>query len=303
MSWNENLDRASWRGVEFDCQKLSDDLMRRWARFTYPYKNGADLEDMGREPRSTKVTAVFFGPEYQTDLGALMLVVDAGKAGTFKHPLLGTWKARCSISSIDHDETFRDGCMVELELVEDGTDNELPTVFSVAALKDKVTAEALVLEAAVDDLPSALAGVSEVLDQFDEVLTLVEDFVADVEEEIAYQVDRAQNELRVAVADGIDLCREYFPDENDIYAVVQSSHLVLEHCRQLAARAMSSAATWEQYVMNVEGPLVFVSFDLYQDASRVEELEAMNQIRNPNRLEIGAAITVFAAASEDLDAA
>ena len=296
MSWKNQLDTASFGGATFQCQKLGDGVVRHLATFKYPYKDGADLEDMGREPRTTKLSAVFFGPEYMTDLGELMLVVDAGRAMTFKHPLLGTWKARASLSSIDHTWDFRDGCMVEITVIEDGTNTELPTLFSVAALKDKVTLEQAALALWLADLPTTVDGSPEIVDQFAEVDDLLTDFVADVESELAFHVDQAMNELRNAVADGIDLCREYFPRENDIWNVIKGSHAVLESCRQLAARAMSDLPAWEQYTLLVDTPLPLIAFSKYGDAAESLALEAMNKIRNPNKIDAGTVLTIFAKA-------
>jgi prophage DNA circulation protein len=142
MTWTSgDLELAEYGGVEFHVQRVSDEIARRLAQYKYPYVDGGDLEDRGREPRTTSLTAVFQGPNYITELGRFLRVVDTDDSETFRHPLLGTWTAKVRRLGITHEDTARDMATVEIEVVEDGTRTSLPILFSVAQLSAEVTTQ------------------------------------------------------------------------------------------------------------------------------------------------------------------
>lgn len=162
MAWDRQLDTATFRSIPFEVERIDDSIMRRIAQYKYPWRDGADLEDIGRDPRRTSLTAVFYGDDYETSLSEFMSTVDEGKKGLFVHPILGSWQARLNISSIQHEPGKRDACTVQVEVLEDGTSTELPELYSITALEDEVLTEAAALTAAnTDNIAKVTSAVTE----------------------------------------------------------------------------------------------------------------------------------------------
>jgi len=60
MSWANNLQDASFRGVKFDVARTRDGRQKATASHEYPYLDGADVEDLGGRARHFSMTAVFW---------------------------------------------------------------------------------------------------------------------------------------------------------------------------------------------------------------------------------------------------
>uniref|UniRef100_UPI00301BF033 DNA circularization N-terminal domain-containing protein n=1 Tax=Serratia fonticola TaxID=47917 RepID=UPI00301BF033 len=91
MAWKEDLLDASFRGVTFDCIDTRDTLSRDVAEYRYPYREGADVEDLGGKPDNIRMTAIFFGDDYETHLQAFIKVVNTPGSGELVHPVFGSY--------------------------------------------------------------------------------------------------------------------------------------------------------------------------------------------------------------------
>ncbi|KIP19322.1 DNA circularization family protein [Burkholderia sp. MSHR3999] len=119
MSWKDLLQDASFRGVTFDCVRTRDAAKRGLAKHEYPYLDGADVEDLGRGPRDTHLTAVFWGDDYEASLKAFIDVLDKSGYGELVHPVFGSIpKAQVEDYAISHDAENPDYCTVEIAFVE-----------------------------------------------------------------------------------------------------------------------------------------------------------------------------------------
>ena len=63
MAWETDLQDASFRGVAFDIINTRDSMQRDIAQHEYPYRDGANIDDLGAKPRSLQCQAVFFGDD------------------------------------------------------------------------------------------------------------------------------------------------------------------------------------------------------------------------------------------------
>lgn len=61
MGWAENLQNASFRGVQFDVLNTDEQISRDHAVYEYPFVDGADLHDLGRKARPFRMTAFLWG--------------------------------------------------------------------------------------------------------------------------------------------------------------------------------------------------------------------------------------------------
>lgn len=89
MSWQIPLQTASYRGVDFEVQSVSDNFERSLVEHAYPFLNGADLEDMGLGVRTVQMQAVFFGENYHEDLTLFLEAITKIGADVLIHPILG----------------------------------------------------------------------------------------------------------------------------------------------------------------------------------------------------------------------
>lgn len=288
MSWADSLEMASFGGATFHCERVSDSLVRRWARYAYPYRDGVDVEDMGREPRETTITAVFAGPDYQSDLGALLLVVDDGEPATFTHPLFGSWQARANLTRIEHQHDRRDGCTVELQVLEVGTDTTSQTLFSLSRAKEELTTAMSATAAAVATLPAAT-----LLEEIEAKVAEVVEVAAEMQSSIdaaTTQVERSMNRLRSEVVAAQDKLRRAYTD-NQAYQSIKALNLVAYRAFQMASRALAERPL-SQVAQRAQGPLILAVYAAQGGLDRLAEAERLNRVRNPNRVPVGYSVVL-----------
>ncbi|WP_311207558.1 DNA circularization N-terminal domain-containing protein, partial [Escherichia coli] len=89
MGWAENLQNASFRGVQFEVLNTDEQISRDHAVYEYPFVDGADLHDLGRKARPFRMTAFLWGDDYEYKLGKLTAALDEGGDGELIHPVYG----------------------------------------------------------------------------------------------------------------------------------------------------------------------------------------------------------------------
>ncbi len=87
--WAIPIQKASFKGVEFDVIAVEEAFERAVIEHTYPFVNGADLEDMGLNPQQVQLQAVFFGLSYATRYNQLLSVIQQKGADVLVHPVRG----------------------------------------------------------------------------------------------------------------------------------------------------------------------------------------------------------------------
>jgi prophage DNA circulation protein len=116
MTWADNLLPASFRAIEFDILSTEDEARRALARHSYPYTDGADVEDMGLEERKLSVKAIFYGDDYEERLQAFVAALDQRGAGDLVHPVFGAMDSmQVNTYRVSHDEDKPDQCQVSVE--------------------------------------------------------------------------------------------------------------------------------------------------------------------------------------------
>ena len=66
------IQQASYRGVRFDVLSVDDNLERATITHAYPFVNGGDIEDLGLNPLTIQLQAVFYGEGYYTDFKRIL---------------------------------------------------------------------------------------------------------------------------------------------------------------------------------------------------------------------------------------
>lgn len=119
MTWANNLLTASFRGVPFDVQSVDGEADRALARHAYPYKDGNDIEDMGRRSRRFSFKAIFYGDDYEIRLQKFLAALDERGPGVLVHPVYGNIeKAQVCGYKDRHQAEDVDACIVAVEFEE-----------------------------------------------------------------------------------------------------------------------------------------------------------------------------------------
>ncbi|KNC92778.1 DNA circularization protein [Trabulsiella odontotermitis] len=125
MSWKDDLLDASFRGVTFDCLDVSDMLARDVAQYRYPYRNGADVEDLGGKPDNIRMTAIFFGDDYEIRLQKFIHVLNAPGYGELIHPVFGSYpKVQLLSCALSHKADEVNCARLKLTFVEAAPDQQ-----------------------------------------------------------------------------------------------------------------------------------------------------------------------------------
>jgi prophage DNA circulation protein len=91
MSWRDELQPASFRGVGFGVVDIETLFGRRNELHEYPLRDDPYAEDLGRKAREFTINAFVIGSDYFADRDALVSAIeDDPTPGTLVHPTLGT---------------------------------------------------------------------------------------------------------------------------------------------------------------------------------------------------------------------
>ncbi len=124
MAWADSMLDASFRGMIFDVINTRDSWSRDTAQHEYPYIDGADVQDMGRKARNIRLSALFWGDDYESRLQAFIAELDKPGAGELIHPVYGSMPNMQAIEcQVNHDAENVDSCTVELVFLESKTGN------------------------------------------------------------------------------------------------------------------------------------------------------------------------------------
>ena len=116
--WRDIRD-ASFRGIAFACERITDEGGHALGVHEYPDKEGAAIEDGGRHPGRWSIDALFFGEDYLADLEAFQAALNERGVGELVHPFFAeakqvaveTWSSphepdvdfgRCSFTVVEH---------------------------------------------------------------------------------------------------------------------------------------------------------------------------------------------------------
>ncbi|WAT03243.1 DNA circularization N-terminal domain-containing protein (plasmid) [Rouxiella badensis] len=96
FSWQDNLHKASFRGVPFAVEGGDGEFGRRQAVHEYPYRDSVWVEDMGRATRRITLTGyilqsslLYTASDVMTQRNSLVAAAESSGAGTLIHPTLG----------------------------------------------------------------------------------------------------------------------------------------------------------------------------------------------------------------------
>lgn len=281
MPWGYDIQDASFGGVAFQFQSLEDELTtRRIVEHKYPYRDGADLEDLGRDTRTTKIRAVFFGDQFLSDLNALLAQIDEGKSKEFVHPQLGRWQAMIRRSPIHQDSSAYFMAVVELEILEDCTDTALPSPKSVLVEKEEVEKAAAEVEALNEDDDSLIT------DAINEATSLYNKATSAIGS-INNIIDRARDKINKAV--------NAYKRLTDIksWAIVRGLKKLSHTCQNLGSAIRDTKPPVISKSTDCATSASVLAHKRYGDYRRQDEIIKLNRIRNSFVIPAGTKLNIF----------
>ncbi len=102
MTWRNQLQPASFRGVPFLVDSDTMDGGRRGPTHEYPYKEEPYNEDMGLKARTYKFAAYVIGDDYFGKRDALIDALETKGPDTLIHPQYGAQQVRLLTYSVNH---------------------------------------------------------------------------------------------------------------------------------------------------------------------------------------------------------
>lgn len=100
-TWTANID-----GFPLVMETIEDSIEKSIARYEFPYRDGALLEDMGRKARVVKIKCYFYDASYEKHIEFLKHL-DSKDLFELTHPKYGILKGRIEAVSVRHDDKIR----------------------------------------------------------------------------------------------------------------------------------------------------------------------------------------------------
>lgn len=133
--------QASIDGIGFDCETLEDSFEKAIARYEYPYKPGAGLEDMGKKARAIKIRCYFLNEQYENHKTLISCIEETGHIYELLHPVYGIVKGMIESTVVRHDDR-KQTAEIDLTFIEDSS---APTATSFSPSVDAGTEEAWII--------------------------------------------------------------------------------------------------------------------------------------------------------------
>ncbi|WEA18939.1 DNA circularization N-terminal domain-containing protein [Pseudomonas juntendi] len=118
MSWEYDLLDCSYRGVPMEIMAEDLEAQRALAQHGVPYKDGEDVEDLGREARVFNMRAIVFGPNYLFELKQILDALDTIGPGELVHPIYGSVTVVSAGYKVSHQAERPDSALIELRFLE-----------------------------------------------------------------------------------------------------------------------------------------------------------------------------------------
>ncbi|MBA6098954.1 DNA circularization N-terminal domain-containing protein [Pseudomonas juntendi] len=118
MSWEDDLLDCSYRGIPMEIMAEDLEAQRSLAQHGVPYKDGEDVEDLGRDARVFNMRAVVFGPNYLFELKLILGALDTIGPGELIHPIYGSVTVVSGGYKVSHRAERPDYAEVELRFLE-----------------------------------------------------------------------------------------------------------------------------------------------------------------------------------------
>lgn len=154
MSWKNELQDASFRGIYFECSTIKDAVSKAQAIHQAPFSDEASIEDVGKDPRKISINAIFTGNTYKADSDQLIDALNSRGSGVLIHPIYGMCNASVANYSIDHEADNVNACTINIEFI---VGKEQQNFFTPVTVNQNITDTKSIIAAPATALQSELA--------------------------------------------------------------------------------------------------------------------------------------------------
>lgn len=122
MSWRDQLQPASFRGVPFKVVRTTNSFGRRTVLHEFPFRDLPYVEDMGRAARRIRIQAIVVGDDYMANRDQLIDAIEQAGSAKLVHPTLGELTVSVVDDGLTLDESTNEGgcCQISFSCVESG---------------------------------------------------------------------------------------------------------------------------------------------------------------------------------------
>lgn len=176
MSWRDEYQQGSFRGVPFRTETASARRGRRVARHEFPGRDEPVVEDLGRRAREFQIDCHVIGADYRTQRDALLDALEAPGPGLLVHP----WHGRMMVVVLDAEdsESTEEGGLCRFRITFGEAGLAAPAPVEVAAGADGEQAADEAIEGAPEELAKSFS--------IEEAAAFVEQAAADLVEGMAF---------------------------------------------------------------------------------------------------------------------
>jgi prophage DNA circulation protein len=307
--WSAQLFEASFGEISLNVLNVDDDRSRAQAVHTYPFRDGAEIQDTGGEPRTTSVTLIFFQQgadgEDNVNNGRSALdrfiefddLVQTGVPQTFVHPLTGSYQALVGPYRFTANAQERSQVIVGCTFIEA---SDIPAVLS-AGDADTITASVDQVGSAAGDVDDSLATATpEVQAKIDEQpVTVQNDAVATAQGwaddlvKSARDINAELNEITDEIlteANRLELSTD--PRNYETWIAFQNLHA---STRRAADAAIKTAPRLTEVELKKTTSLLALMTQLFGGRSAVDKYartRELNDIPNPAKIPAGTKVTI-----------
>jgi len=206
MAWDDRLQTASWRGIEFFIDSHNFGAGLNTVNHEFPDRDKPFTEDLGRKSRTFSIQGHILGDSYFSVRDELIAACEQPGAGELIHPYLGSRVVKCTNLRISEDTKKGRFATVSFDFIEAG-DVSFPRPIDdkKEILEGQVEAsdEAAIAEFedsfSITGLPGQLVDsardqVAEALDNFEESTQFIQN-VADDAAELSFSIRNFRSEL------------------------------------------------------------------------------------------------------------
>lgn len=316
----DGLPRTSFGSLVFPCAHHRLRGSFRKHRHEWPHRPAGASEKLGRGIYSISVRGEFhdtldaYPDLYPRTINDLQLMYEQGTTATFVHPTVGRFNAFISEWDRYTDPRVRSGEVVDMEFEEDQNSNFLtqdiinsahfaslgPSADEVANQLAAVQAQ-LVLPPPVTGVslpPSVIAAQLNVttadLSLFDALQTVANDIagIGDTASLYGNLVSAKAQQLANICA---EIDQSLSMQDARAYYLVDAIHNLWELAVRIQQDSQQKRVLIQTYFVPTTMPLTSIANALYGDASRAEDLLALNQIDDPLRVPAGTPISYYPA--------
>lgn len=317
----DNLPRSQFGSIIFPVARHRLRATQRKHIHEFPHRDGGAPEKLGRSLYTITLQAPFhrdleqFPDLYPRSINDLQVLFEQGKTQKFVYPTVGSFDAFISAWDRQSDARVRSGELVEMELTEDQSSDFLTTEIldsahfaAFGSTADEVAAQLASLQAQLIPSADATATVAIPPEQiaakvdfsandlglFDSLQALANDITG-----ISDTADLFSNLVQTKVQQLANICGQIDQSlslqDARSFNLLEAVHNLWGLCTRVLNDSQQQRVSIQQWIVPISMPITMVATRLYGNASRADDLLALNDIPNPQSVRAGTTINYYPA--------